>query len=102
MGQGLCVGLDVSLLEVEGVGLIICEGVGLVKRVHTVLGGVHMLATALKEVEEVREEAQETRDEWEDEEVKENGGLKADEIRSTCMDGMTCATPLSHAVQCES
>ena len=34
-GQGLCVGLDVSLLEVVGVGLITCEGAGLVKRVHT-------------------------------------------------------------------
>ena len=34
-GQELCVGLDVSLLEVVGVGLIICEGVGLVNRGHT-------------------------------------------------------------------
>ena len=101
-GRGLCVGLDVSLLEVVGVGLITCEGVGVVKRVHTLLGGVHRLATALKEVEEVREEVQEMRDEWEDEEDEENGGLKVEEIRSSCMDGMTCATPLSHAVQCES
>ena len=31
----------------------LCEGVGVVKRVHTLLGGVHRLATALKEVEEV-------------------------------------------------
>ena len=38
-GQGLCVGLDVRLLEVVGVGLITCEGVGVVKRVHTLLGG---------------------------------------------------------------
>ena len=53
-GQGLCVGLDVSLLEVVGVGLITCEGVGVVKKVHTLLGGVHRLATVLKEVEEVR------------------------------------------------
>ena len=28
-----------------------CEEVGVVKRVHTLLGGVHRLATALKEVE---------------------------------------------------
>ena len=28
VGQGLCVGLDVSLLEVVGVGLITCEEVG--------------------------------------------------------------------------
>ena len=55
VGQGLCVGLDVSLLEVVGVGLITCEEVGVVKRVHTLLGGVHMLATALKIVEEVQE-----------------------------------------------
>ena len=55
-GQALCVGLDVSLLEVAGVGLITCEGVGVVKRVHTLFGGVHRLAAALKEVEEVREE----------------------------------------------
>ena len=59
-------GLDVSLLEVVGVGLITCEGVGLVKRVHTLFGGVHRLATALKEVEEVRVEMQEIKDEWED------------------------------------
>ena len=102
-GQGLCVGLDISLLEVVGVGLITCEGVGLVKRVHLLSGGVHRLATALKEVEEVREEVQEIRDEWEDEEVKENGGLKVErEPHTSCMDGRTCATPLSHAVQCES
>ena len=74
-GQGLCVGLDVILLEVVGVGLITCEGEGVVKRVHTHFGVVHRLATALKEVEEVREEVQEIRDEWEDEEVEENGGL---------------------------
>ena len=36
-GQGFCVGLDVSLLEVVVLGLITCEGVGLVKRVHTIL-----------------------------------------------------------------
>ena len=60
-----------------------CEGVGVVKRVHTLFGGVHRLATALKEVEEVREEEQEIRDEWEDEEVEENGGLKVEEKRSS-------------------
>ena len=72
-GQGLCVRLDVSLLEVVGIGLIHCERVGVVKRVHTLFGGVHRLATALKEVEEVQEEVQEIRDEWEDEEEEENG-----------------------------
>ena len=34
------------------------------------------LATALKEVEEVREEVQGIKDEWEDEEGEEIGGLK--------------------------
>ena len=41
------------------------------------------LATALKKVEEVWEEAQETKDEWEDEEVEENGGLKVEVKRSS-------------------
>ena len=63
VGQGLCVGLDVSLLEVVGAGLITCEEVGVVKRVHTLLGGVHKLATALKVVEEVQEEVQEIKGE---------------------------------------
>ena len=40
-----------------------CEEVGVVKRVHTLLGGVHRLATALKVVEEVQEEVQEIKDE---------------------------------------
>ena len=64
---------------------------------------MHRLATALKEVEEVREEVQEKKDEWKDEEVEGNGGLKVEgEPHITCVDGMTCATPLSQAVQCES
>ena len=56
VGQGLCVGLDVSLLEVVGVGLITCEEVGVVKRVHLLSGEVRRIATALKVVEEVRRE----------------------------------------------
>ena len=44
---------------------------------------MHRLATALKEVEEKREEVQEIKDEWEDEEIKENGGLKVEEKRSS-------------------
>ena len=83
VGQGLCVGHDVSLLEVVGVWITTCEGVGVVKRVHTLLGGVHRIATVLKEVEEVREEVQEIKDELEDEEVEENGGLKVEEKRSS-------------------
>ena len=43
---------------------------------------MHRLATAVKVVEEVREEVQEIKDEWEDDEVKGNGGLKVEEIRS--------------------
>ena len=78
-----------------------CEEVGVVKRVHTLLGGVHKLATALKVVEEVLEEVQEIKDEWEDEEVEGNGGLKVEgEPHTSCVDEMTCVTPLSHAVQC--
>ena len=59
VGQGLCVGLDVSLFEVVGVGLITCEEVGVVKRVHLLSGEVRRVATALKVVEEVQEEVQE-------------------------------------------
>ena len=56
-----------------------------------------------REIEEVREEVQEITDEWEDEEAEENGGLKVEEKRSShAVDEMTSATPLSHAVQCES
>ena len=61
--QGLCVGLDVSLLEVVGVGLITWEEVGVVKRVHLLSGEVRRVATALKVVEEVQEEVQEVKDE---------------------------------------
>ena len=55
-GQGLCVGLDVSLLEVVGVGLMTCEEVGVVKSVHLLSGEVRRIATALNVVEEVQEE----------------------------------------------
>ena len=43
---------------------------------------MHRLATALKVVEEVQQEVQEVKDEWEDEEVEGNGGLKVEEKRS--------------------
>ena len=79
-----------------------CEEVGVVKRVHLLSSEVRRLATALNVVEEVQEEVQEVKDEWDDEEVEGNGGLKVDgEPHTSCMDGMTCATLLSHAVQCE-
>ena len=71
VGQGLCVGLDVSLLEVVRVGLITFDEVGVVKRVHLLSGEVRRVATALMVVEEVQEEVQDVEDEWEDEEVKE-------------------------------
>ena len=97
--QGLFVGLDVSLLEVAGVGHITCQGAGVVKRVHTLFGGVHRLATALKEVEEVREEVQEIKDVWEDEEVEKNGGLNVEEKRSSHAWLSDMRNTLSHAVQ---
>ena len=40
-----------------------CEEVLVVKRVHTLLGRVHRLATALQVVEEVQEEVLEIKDE---------------------------------------
>ena len=86
VGQGLCVGLEVSLLEVVGVGLINCEEAGVVRGVHTLSGEVRSVTTALKVVEEVQDEVQEIKDECEDEEVEENGGLKVEEIRSSCDD----------------
>ena len=79
-----------------------CEEVRVVKRVHTLIGGVRRLARSLKVVEEVQEEVQEIRDEWENEEVEENGDQGRGETLITCVDEMTCATPFSHAVQCES
>ena len=63
VGQGLCVGLDVSLLEVVRFALITCEEVGVVKRVHLLAGEVRRVATALKVVEEVQEEVQGVKDE---------------------------------------
>ena len=44
---------------------------------------------------------QEVKDEWEDEEVEGNGGLKVEgEPHTSCVDEMTCATPLNHAMWC--
>ena len=53
------------VLHLRAVPLLqdVCEEVGVVKRVHTLLGGMHRLATALKVVEEVQEEVQEIKDE---------------------------------------
>ena len=63
MGQGLCIGLDISLLEVVGLGLLTCEEVGVVKGVHLLSGEVNSVTTALKVMEEVQEEVQEIKDE---------------------------------------
>ena len=63
VGQGLCVGVDVSLLEVVELGLITCEEVGVVKGVHLLSGEIRSVATAINVVEEVQEEVQEVKDE---------------------------------------
>ena len=101
VGQGLCEGLDISLLEVVGLGLITCEEVGVVKGVHLLSGDVRSVSTALKLVEEVQEEVQEVEDEWGDEEDEENGGLKVEEKHTSCM-GTSDAHKmnLSHLMWC--
>ena len=71
----LCVGLDRSLLEVVGVGLTICVGVGLVNGGHTLFGRnaqqvVHELQVR-EEVEGMRQEVRE-----------EKGEIKVEESRS--------------------
>ena len=75
VGQGLCVGLDVSVLEVVVFGLIPCEEVGVVNGVHLLSGEVRRVKAALKVVEEVQEEVQEIECEREDEEVERNERL---------------------------
>ena len=50
LGQGLCEGLDISLLEVVGFGLITCWEVGFVRRPHLLVGGVRSVPTNLVEV----------------------------------------------------
>ena len=77
MGQGLCEGLDISLHEVVGLGLITCEEVGVVKGVHLLSGEVRSVNTALEVVEEVQEEVQDIGDELEDEEVEGNAGSRS-------------------------
>ena len=63
VGQGLCEGLDISLHEVNVLGLITCEEVGFVRRVHLLSGEVRSVTTAPKIVEEVQEVVQEIEDE---------------------------------------
>ena len=63
--QELCVGLDRSLLEIVGVGLITCVVVGLVTRVHTLFGRnaqqVVYEFQVREEVERVRQEVREVK-----------------------------------------
>ena len=63
VGQGLCIGLDISLHEIVVLGLVTCEEVGVVKGVHLLSGEVRSVITALKVVAEVQEEVQEIGDE---------------------------------------
>ena len=63
VGQGLCEGLDISLHEVVVLGLVNCEEVGFVSRVHLLSGEVRSVTATLKVVDEVREEVQEIEDE---------------------------------------
>ena len=67
-GQELCVGLDRSLLEVVGVGLITCVGVGLVNGAHTLFGRNAQVVYEIQvgeggEVEGVRQEVREVKSE---------------------------------------
>ena len=55
-GQGLCEGLDSSLHEVVGLGLITCGEVGIVRRPHLLVGGVRIVPTNLVEVEDMDKE----------------------------------------------
>ena len=64
--QELCVGLDSSLLEVVGVGLVTCVGVGLVNGDHTLFGRNAQVVYELQageEVEGVRQEVREVKGE---------------------------------------
>ena len=66
--------------------LLSCEEVAVVKGDRLLSGEVRSVTTALKVVEEVQEEVQEIRDKWEGEEEEGNGGLRVEEIRSSCDD----------------
>ena len=102
VGQGLCEGLDMGLLDVVGLGLITSEEVGVIKRVHTLFGGVRSVATALKVVEEVQEDVQELEGELEDVEARENGDQRRG--RTTLHNWMKWNAQhlwaLSHAMWC--
>ena len=59
LGQGFCEGLDISLHDVVGHGLITCGEVRLVKRLRLLVGEVRSVTTALKVVGEVQAGLQE-------------------------------------------
>ena len=73
--QELCVGLDRSLLEVVGVGLIICAEVELVKQIHTLF--VRSAQQVVYELQ-VREEVEGMRQEV----CEVKGESKVEESRS--------------------
>ena len=72
-GQELCVGLDRSLLEVVGVGLITCEGVGLINGGRTLFGRNAQVLYELQVGEEVEGVRQEVREEKDEENGEING-----------------------------
>ena len=87
-------------LTISTILFFFCEEVGVVKRVRLFSGEVRRVATALKVVEEVKKEVQRAKDEWNDEEVEGNGGLKVEgEPHTSCVDEMTRAHE-SWAMRC--
>ena len=88
-GQELCVGLDGSLLDVVGVGLVTCEGVGLVKRVHTHVGRSAQVVyelQVLEEEEKVREEVQEIERESQGEEKRSDNHDHLDGVKDSFLE----------------
>ena len=78
LGHGLCEGLDISLHEVVGLGLITCVEEEFVRRPHLLVGGVRSVPTNLVEVIG-KQELREIEDEEGEEEVGWNGELKVEE-----------------------
>ena len=77
VGQGLCEGLCISLHEVIVRGLILCAGVGFVRRPHLLVGGVRSAPTNLVEVK--GQESREIDGEQGEEEVGRNGEFTVEE-----------------------
>ena len=72
-GQELNAGPDRRLLEVVGVGLITCEGVGLINGGHTLFGWNAQVVYELQVGEEVEGVRQEVREEKDEENGEING-----------------------------